>query len=210
VNNAPKTLHPAVVFFDLGMVVVDVDIVRARTLWSQMTGRDGHTFDDIFFGSGIKDAMDVGTINGPQALAQAELLCGGVVSQAELLKCWNAILATRPRVSETIRQVGSIARCAVISNTDPLHARFIEEHCGIADIIEHWTYSFDTRSMKPEPEILNYALNKLGVAGSQALLVDDRRDNLATAATLGMDTVYFENIAQVRQALFQRGLLASL
>jgi putative hydrolase of the HAD superfamily len=58
---------------------------------------------------------------------------------------------------------------------------------------------------KPEPEIYEITLERLGVAAEQCLFVDDVEDNCAAAGRLGMAAVHFRDneqaIADITAAL---------
>ncbi len=61
---------------------------------------------------------------------------------------------------------------------------------------------------KPDPEIFDRLLGRFGLSPSSTLMIDDRSDNLATAAGLGMQTVLFRSVAQLRDRLAALGLVA--
>ena len=60
---------------------------------------------------------------------------------------------------------------------------------------------------KPTLEIYHRALGMAQVDPRRALFVDDRRQNLAPAAALGMNTIHFQSAEQLRGALRAHGLL---
>ena len=74
-------------------------------------------------------------------------------------------------------------------------------------MIERWIYSYQAGSMKPETDILKFALRLVAVRPEAALLVDDRKDNLAAAQQLGMDVLLYDNFESVRRGLAARELL---
>lgn len=60
---------------------------------------------------------------------------------------------------------------------------------------------------KPGAAIYRRALGLVQLPPSACLFVDDREENVATARTLGFDTIHFESAPQLRAALATRGLL---
>lgn len=198
---------PSVVFFDLGGVVVDVDLDLARRAWSDAMGTGTADFDRVFLESGIKDRMDVGQLGTSEALREIEALVGGSFDEAMVTRCWSSSLSPRPRVSELIHEVAARTRCAVISNTDPLHAATIEAQAGIAGVVERWVYSYQAGCLKPEPGIFELALQHLSVRAEQTLLVDDREENLAAARELGMEGLHYDSFETLRRGMAVRGLI---
>jgi len=195
------------VFFDLGGVVVDVELDRARRAWSDAMGTGPEDFDRVFFESGIKDRMDIGRLGTSEALGEIQALLGGSIDEALVVRCWSSSLSPRPRVSELIRKVAASTRCAVISNTDPLHAATIEAQGGIAGVVERWVYSYQAGCLKPHSGIFELALRHLGVRAEETLLVDDRQDNLAAARELGMDGLHYDSFETLRRGMAERGLI---
>jgi 2-haloacid dehalogenase len=67
--------------------------------------------------------------------------------------------------------------------------------------------SGDVKLIKPEPEIFELCLQKIGKPASECLFIDDSEPNIITAKKLGFDTVHFispenlKNELQIRQLL---------
>jgi epoxide hydrolase-like predicted phosphatase len=64
--------------------------------------------------------------------------------------------------------------------------------------------SGEVHCVKPDPRIYRLCLARLEVEPAQALFVDDRADNIAAAARLGMRTVHFAHdgsMAELREAV---------
>jgi HAD superfamily hydrolase (TIGR01509 family) len=63
--------------------------------------------------------------------------------------------------------------------------------------------SYEVGCAKPEPRIFEIALDRLGVAPSHALFVDDREENIEGARRLGIETFHFTGADSV-EALKKR------
>lgn len=195
--------RPAIVLFDLGGVVVDVDLDRGRRIWTARFGTP--SFDAALLDSGLKDAMDVGRTSGSSALAQ---LAAHGFDQSGVLAAWNGMLTVRPPVVDLARRLSADVRCAVLSNTDPLHAAWIEAMTGLDGAISSWTYSFQVGLLKPDPAIFEATLDRLDAVAPEVVLVDDRADNIAAAIELGMGGVLYTSFEAVCEALRELGLPA--
>jgi HAD superfamily hydrolase (TIGR01509 family) len=68
------------------------------------------------------------------------------------------------------------------------------------------TLSFELGTVKPEPEIYRVCLDALGVEPGEAFFVDDRRENVEAAKSLGIDAVVFEGEEALAVELERRGL----
>ena len=75
---------------------------------------------------------------------------------------------------------------------------------NVKEFGDHWRSSFPVEELfevvvdsshvgmrKPEREIYELTCERLGIAPSEAVFVDDNADNIAAAAALGMETVHF-------------------
>jgi putative hydrolase of the HAD superfamily len=65
----------------------------------------------------------------------------------------------------------------------------------------HMLFSCRLRSAKPDPECYGTALARMGARADEVIFVDDRRENLAAAATLGIRPVHFTNPESARPAI---------
>ena len=81
------------------------------------------------------------------------------------------------------------------------------EAFGLRDVFPTFFSSCWLGVRKPTQEIYARVLGMTQSAPARTLFVDDRRQNLAPAAALGMQTVQFESPAQLRAALAAHGLL---
>lgn len=63
------------------------------------------------------------------------------------------------------------------------------------------TFSAEVRLIKPDPGIYEHTLHGLGVAAQQALFVDDREVNISAARALGIHSILFQSIVQLRKDL---------
>ena len=194
-----------VVYWDLGGVLVDVDMDRSRRRWSQETGRSAADFDALLFAGGLKEAVDRGQFDHDELLRR--LSDRGIELGSERwASIWNACLIARPRMVALVREVARRATCAVLSNTDPSHAAYISAELGLGDDLSWWMTSYDVASMKPEPAIYRAAIERARVPPESILFVDDRADNVEAARAAGIDAIVFPGYERLLEALASRAL----
>ena len=193
------------VLFDLGGVVDDVNIAWGRDAWGAL-GRDVAEFEQAVFESGIKYKLDRGLCTAAEGLAAVSHLVGGAVSPDEARGCFNAVLRVRPPVVAAMRKLAEQTRVAVISNTDAIHAAWIQKETALGAVVEQWIFSFEHGEMKPADALFRRAAAVLHLRPDQTLLIDDRADNCEAARALGFETIRFEAWDQVKEQLAARGL----
>jgi putative hydrolase of the HAD superfamily len=102
-----------------------------------------------------------------------------------------------------VRELAASDRCALgaLNNEarEPNDYRFSK--FGLRDCFEFAFSSCYVGLRKPEPAIYKRALDILGKPADRVLFVDDRAENAAGAAAVGMKTIRFEGAAQLRREL---------
>lgn len=209
VARAPDAPRPRAVVFDVGNVLVDwqPDLLyrslipdaatRARFL-AEVATKDWHFQHDA---------------GRPFAETSAELTAAHP-HFAEAIAAWG------PRFHEQVAPMPGMA--ALVADLDalgvPLYAitnfshefwpRFVADHRPIFDRFAGIVVSGEERLVKPDAAIYRLALDRFGLAAGEALFVDDREDNIAGAAAVGMATHLFTSAAHLRAALLDYRLLA--
>ncbi len=82
-------------------------------------------------------------------------------------------------------------RFVVLSNDVADWSRYITEYYNLNRYFDAKIISADVHCRKPEPEIFQTALEKLGVPAEGCIFIDNSVRNLTTASSFGMETVLF-------------------
>ena len=107
----------------------------------------------------------------------------------------------RPGVVRLVDEVAASGhRLALLSNAPH------EVAAGVAALplarrFEHLIFSCDLRLAKPDPRCFRAALAKLGAAPADVFFIDDREDNVASAAKLGIQAIRFTGPDDIRARL---------
>jgi putative hydrolase of the HAD superfamily len=75
----------------------------------------------------------------------------------------------------------------------------------VAAHFEHLIFSCFLKSAKPDPGCFSAALAVLGAEPGEVIFIDDRADNVASAARMGMAGVRFTDAGPARADLLRRG-----
>lgn len=206
-TNVPLT---RAILFDLGRVLLDIDLERALQVWAPHSRiprevlRDRFRFDEPFQRHETGHLDDDGYFaHLRQALAlDCEL---PVVQQG-----FDAIIVGE--IQETVRlleQVRMRVPCYAISNTNASHLAAIER--SFPGFLPRFTRVFASHQIghrKPHAAVFEHVLRAIGVPAPQVLLFDDLADNVAAAKVLGLQAVLVASPEDVRTALDARGLLS--
>ena len=95
-------------------------------------------------------------------------------------------------------------RTALLSNTELPTTKFLGElNYDMFDVL---VFSCVEKVMKPERRIYEITLERLGSKAKQSILIDDRQDYVQGAKELGLNTILFKNLEQVKSKLAWLGL----
>jgi len=97
-------------------------------------------------------------------------------------------------------------KIGVISNSIEPHVECIKRK-GWYKPFSELILSSEVGMKKPEVGIYKLALKKMKVKASESLFIDDREKNLITAEKLGMKTILFKNVKQLREDLLKLGII---
>ena len=195
------------VIFDIGRVLVRVDVARAMSglgqgmglapeeLWSAI-GKDPHWPD---WQEGRMTARD-------WHLHLAKRL-GGSLTFEQFTEVWNRALDSNPiQDDDFLEKLSKRYRLALLSNTDPIHVAHME---GTYDFMRHFPnrlYSCAVGASKPNPLIFREALRACKVNAEEAVYIDDVPGYVEAARRLGMTGIVFRSPEQLQADLKMTGV----
>ena len=97
------------------------------------------------------------------------------------------------RTLDLIDSVRQRYQVAVLSNATDVLGTALDKRYGIAERFDCIISSADVGVAKPERRIYEIVLERLSITPDQALFIDDRPENVAAAARLGMHVIWFVN-----------------
>lgn len=183
------------IIFDLGGVIIDIDTgLSFRELSSFYSGeQSGEALlsenVELFlnYEKGLISSADFRT--GIRRLTENPEL-----SDQQIDDAWNRMLLHIPEerlgVLEKIRPQYQLF---VLSNTNAIHVpafnQIVEKVSGKSDIghfFDKVYFSHEMQKRKPEPEIYQQVMDENQLPPEETLFIDDRRENIEAAASLGM------------------------
>jgi len=95
-------------------------------------------------------------------------------------------------------------KTALLSNTELPAVRFFHEQgYNMFDLL---MFSCIEGTMKPERRVYEITLERLGSKAGQAVFIDDRQDYIRGAQDIGLNTILFESVDQVKDELAKFGV----
>ncbi len=181
----------AIVFDCFGVFINDALLVRIReyAATDPEGGRQLHT---------IVQAINRGMLTRGESIEQMANIMK--VDPGELLTSLDSSVAKNDALIEYALSLKPHYELAMLSNVRG-RARLDELFgAGVLDtVFEVVVASGDVGSIKPEPEIYNLTLEKLGVDANESIMIDDLPNYCQGARAVGMHTVQFIDNAQCQR-----------
>lgn len=92
-------------------------------------------------------------------------------------------------------------KTALLSNMPSDLAQHVQANFDWMENFSFKTFSAEVKLIKPDSAIYEHTLRGLGVAAANALFVDDRENNIRAARALGIRSIQFESVAQLKKDL---------
>lgn len=147
----------------------------------------------------VSRRMDLGQINGEQFVAELAEISGQTLEEI------NAEFAQNERFNnEVISYVEELKEkylIALLSNAESDYLRNILSEHELDLLFDIILISSEIGIAKPDKEMFELALDKLGVTAGESIFVDDQQKNIDAAEKLGIKGIQFEDIDSLRKSM---------
>ena len=93
----------------------------------------------------------------------------------------------------------------LLSNTNEVHYHFLQSRYNVARHFNELILSYEVGYSKPHEEIYREVLRRSKLDAQDCLFVDDLAPNIHTASTLGMHTIHFRGVQDLKSRLQDMG-----
>jgi glucose-1-phosphatase len=195
------------IIFDIGRVLVRVDIARATTgLAAGLSLSPAEIWSAIEKDPLWKDWQE-GRISPRDWHLHLSKRLGSKLRLEQFVEVWNSALDPTPIHEDAfLEKLSKRYHLAVLSNTDPLHVAHMERTFGFLSLFPAHIYSCRVGASKPSPLIYKEALQACKVRAEEAVYVDDVPDYAQAAQRLGMRGIVFQSREQLQRSLGDLGI----
>jgi putative hydrolase of the HAD superfamily len=110
----------------------------------------------------------------------------------EFCAIWNSVLDPETILPDLLfERLAAKCRLALLSNTDPIHVAHFEAAYPFVCHFPVRVYSCRVGLSKPSPAIFHHALREVGAMPDEAMFIDDMHENVLAAASLGINAFHF-------------------
>ncbi|MBD99468.1 MAG: haloacid dehalogenase [Verrucomicrobia bacterium] len=188
------------IIFDLGNVIINLDIEASNKAFTQLLGPQKQKFFDQLQSIGVFQDFEKGTIDENEFVQFIQNLNKKAISSASIVQAWNSMLLNIPENRfGLLKEIKRSYRTFCLSNTNQLHADFIHEDLKknkglnrLDSLFEKVYLSHEIGMRKPDLEIFQFVLNQHDLKPAETLFIDDTEGHLKGAAKLGIKTLHIK------------------
>ncbi|MDR2118964.1 MAG: HAD family phosphatase [Tannerellaceae bacterium] len=196
------------IVFDLGGVIIDLDITRSIRRFEELGIPHIGEILDQYEQRGIFLALERGEMDLPAFCSALSRYAGKSLSMEEVVYAWKGfIVDVSPYKLDYILDLRKKYRVYLLSNTNPAIFEWAETEAfssaglPISRYFDAMYVSYKVGLTKPDPRIFEYMLKHGGMTASETLFVDDGERNIAVARSLGLHTYQPRNGEDWREAI---------
>lgn len=190
------------IIWDIGGVLERTEDPTPRRALANRLGWQMDPLMELIFGSRDGYRVQLGLISYHEHLQNLGEILGQ--TQAEIKQTISEFFAgdrLDMDLVDNIRQLKHDYTTAVLSNYSSLLREKINQQWHIADAFDHLIISAEVGVKKPDPEIYQLTLERVGCLPGQAVFIDDAIENIDAAHSAGIHAVHFQNPAQAWREL---------
>ena len=158
--------------------------------------------------SGYAQACDMGRLKTQKAYQEGVRLLGKRLSEERFTQIWVSAFKPDEAVIAVAIELKAHCGVALLTNNSTMVRSGLESaYPHVMELFRPRLFSTDLGRMKPDPRVFVAALELLGCAGDEALLIDDSVNNVSIAESLGLHGHTFEDAKSLREACVNLDLL---
>jgi len=187
--------------FDLGGVVIDIDINRVFSTWAAHAAVDAATIKSRRSRDKAHNDYETGKISLSTYFTSLRSSLGINLTDDQFFEGWNAIfVGEMPGISRALEKAARRTVLFAFSNTNSAHEEFFTRR--FAEPLAHFSEIFVSSRIglrKPDQEAFRFVAEKIGLPADRIIFFDDLAENVEGAKRFGMKTVHVTSSATIPQ-----------
>ncbi len=195
------------VIFDIGRVLVGVDVTRAMAgLASGLSLSPAELWSALQNDPRWPDWQE-GRIAPHDWHLHLTRRLGMALSFEQFVAAWNLALDPKPlQDNALLEKLSKSYRLALLSNTDPIHVAYMEANYSFFQFFPARLYSCAVGTSKPSPLIYLEALRACKVQSNESVYIDDVPAYVEAATNLGMAGIHYQSPEALIKGLADLGI----
>lgn len=195
----------AILIFDIGGVLVRHDNALLFERLAACCAEPAAAKTYLTSGAYVHD-IDTGRLSVEGLHASIVSRLGFDRPYGEFLKLWNCHFSEEPGMEALMAELAQRFRVVLFSNTNASHIEHVSAHYPALRSAHEAYYSYELGLMKPDADAFRKVLELEGRQPEDSVFIDDRAENAAAAAALGMRAITFTGRDTLVEELKNLGL----
>jgi FMN phosphatase YigB (HAD superfamily) len=189
--------------FDLGGVVIDVDLDRAFATWAEHVGSTTEILRPRFSVDAMIKRHEIGAIDDQQFYNGLRAALGIDISFDQFIAGWNAILVGEmPGIVALLERMAGVIPLYAFSNTNRIHELVWSKR--FAGTLRHFREIFVSSTIgmrKPDAEAFDFVVREIGVPADRVAFFDDVIENVEGARARRLHAFHVKSTADIERAI---------
>jgi FMN phosphatase YigB (HAD superfamily) len=189
---SPLETAPRAVIFDVGRVIIRVDLSRSMQALGKRDGLSHiQVLRELEADPRWPDWQE-GRMSARDWHAHLSKKLHFSYNFEEFCSIWNSVLYPETILPDLLfERLATKCDLALLSNTDPIHVAHFETNYSFVRLFPVRVYSCRVGSSKPGAAIYHHALRELRALPEKTMFIDDMQENVVAAASLGINAFHF-------------------
>jgi putative hydrolase of the HAD superfamily len=186
--------------FDLGGVLIDLDVRRSLTAFAQLADPAKTTSDSPITARGLLgghdseliDRYQVGAITTDDFINTVLSVSREGTTREQVTDAWFAMLIGISDTNQTLLHALKAHGYGiyVLSNINELHVDWTLAHCPVLKEANGLFFSNEIQMAKPDPRCYSLVLERTGINPAETLYIDDLLPNIEAGRHAGFQTLH--------------------
>jgi len=205
--------HPIeVLLFDLGNVILPFNHYQIAEKIARFSERKELSDPPRIFSylfdrqKGAINDYEIGKMTSIEFFNQVKERFKLILTFDAFVPIWNEIFTENCDVSGLIRSLKGKKRLGLLSNTNSLHFEYALSTFPVLRLFDKWILSHEVGFKKPAAEIFLKAMEWASVPPTKILFIDDIKEHVEVAASLGMQAIHFTSAQQLVREFTRLGI----
>ncbi len=192
--------------FDLGKTLIPFDFGRGYAALERLCGVPAAEIPKRI-GARLVNDFEAGLIEPDDFVGRFSRQLGLSLEYRRFCDIWSSIFLPEPFIpEELLRALKARYRLLLLSNTNAIHFRMLEETYPLLRQFDDMVLSYKVKALKPSPTIYREAIARSGCAAGECFYTDDIAAYVEAARREGIDAVQFHSRGQLEEEMRARGI----
>jgi FMN phosphatase YigB (HAD superfamily) len=201
-ENIKHSSNKTVIVFDLGGVILKFSHLSICERLSDISHTPVNEIYGFIFNNSLESRYDTGEITSNDFYMEIKNYLKIDLSFNGFYDIWTNIFEENVEISKIIAGLKEQNhRLFLLSNTNEMHFNFVKSKFAIVNIFDGSILSYEAGRKKPDINIFKEVLRKTGAAANDHVYIDDIKENVIAAQSIGMFGIYFKNADKLKKDL---------